>query len=262
MSKKKTRIAVLIGTAVIVFFVGLWFLQHERAAHFRRFQGAWEGALHVHWGRLMVVQRIVLKVSEENGGYHAVVDSVDLGLKNLPVARFNFGSRVVNFQLTNGVSFQGALDGGTMEIRGRLKWPGGKYSQPLALTLTNAPDRVPEPLKEADYAPRQGSDLQGLWAGTVPDEKPARLQLEIAEAADGSFRAELNNPERSSATGWPVTSLNYEEPRVKIVVQGVAAMFEGELDGSHTQMTGTWTQGKAFLMTFDRVSPKNEGKPK
>jgi hypothetical protein len=238
------------------------FVHYERAAHFRRFQGAWEGALHSHWGRLMVVQRIVLKVSEENGGYHAIVDSVDLGLKNLPVARFDFGSRSVNFQLTNGVSFQGALDGGTMEIRGRLKWPGGKYSQPLAFTRTNTPDRVPEPLKEAEYASRQGADLQGIWAGTVPDEKPARMELKIAEALDGSFRAVLNNLERSSATGWPVTSLNYEEPRVKIVIQGVAAMFEGELDGSHTRMAGTWTQGKAFPVTFDRVDPKNEGKLK
>ena len=239
MFKKQTRIAVFIGTALFVSLAAMLFVHYERAAHFRRLQGAWEGALHAHWGRLMVVQRIVLKFSEENCEYHAVVDSVDLGLKNLPVARFDFGSRAVNFQLTDGLSFQGALDGGTMEIRGRLKWPGGKYSQPLALARTNAPDRVPEPLKEAEYASRQGSDLQGLWAGTVPDEKPARMQLKIAETSDGSFRAELNNVERSPAPGWPVTSLNYEEPRVKIVVQGVAAMFEGELDGSHTRMSGT-----------------------
>ena len=260
MSQKKTRIALFIGTAVIVFFAGLWFLQHERTAHFRRLQGAWEGALHTHWGRLMIVQRIVLKVSKENGGYHAVVDSVDLGLKNLPLARFEVGSSLVSFQLTSGISFRGALDGGTMEIRGRWKWPGGNYSQPLALTRTNAPDRVPEPLTPAEYAPRPGSDLQGVWVGTVPDEKPAHLQLKIAEAADGSFRAEVNNVEQSPSTPWPATFLNYDEPRVKIVVQGVAAMFEGELNASHTRMTGTWTQGKAFPMTFDRVNAKNDAK--
>jgi len=260
MTKKKTRIAVFIGTACFVFLVALLFVHHERTAHFRRLQGAWEGALHFHWGRLMGVQRIVLKVSEENGRYCAAVDAVDLGLKNLPTAQFDFGSSLVNFKLTNGISFHGALDGQTMEIKGRWKWPGGDYSQPLALTRTNAPDQVPEPLQVAEYTPRPGSDLQGLWAGTLPDEKPVRLQLKIAEAADGTFRAELNNLEQSPMTCRPVTSLNYVPPHVRIVLQGVAALFEGELNGSHTQLAGTWTQGKPFPMTFDRVDSKDAGK--
>lgn len=262
MSKSKTRIAVVAGVAIVGLFAGLWFFQHQRAAHFHRLQGAWEGALHAHWGQLMVVQRIVLRVSGENGGYHAAVDSVDLGLKNLPVGRFDFGARLVSFQLTNGVSFRGALDDGTMEIRGRLTWPGGKYSQPLAFARTNAPDLVPESLTDTECVPRQGSDLQGTWTGTVPDETPARLQLKIAEAGDGSFRAELSNLDQSPATRWPITWLNYQNPRLKLAAQGVAAMFEGELDGSHTRMAGTWTQGKALPLIFDRVDPKDEQKPK
>ncbi len=261
MSKKKTRIVVFIGTVFFVLLAATWFVHHERATHFRRLQGAWEGALHFHWGRLMAVQRIVLKVSRENGSYRAAVDDVDLGLKNLPADRFDFGASLVNFELTNGVSFHGALDSATMEIKGRWKWPGGNYSQPLALTRTNTPDPVPEPLNETEYTPRQGSDLQGLWAGTLPDEKPVRLQLKITEAADGTFRAELNNIEQSPGAFWPVTSLNYAQPHVKMALQGVAASFEGELNDRCTQMAGTWIQGKSFPMTFDRVNSSNEEQP-
>jgi hypothetical protein len=261
MSKKKTRIAIFVGAAFFVFLSAVLIVRHERTAHFLRLQGAWEGALHFHWGQLMGVQRIVLKVSQENGRYRAAVDAVDLGVKNLPAAQFDFGSSVVNFRLTNGISFHGALDSETMEIKGRWKWPGGNYSQPLALTRTNAPDQVPEPLPEAEYTPRPGSDLQGLWAGTLIDEKPVRLQLKIAEVADGTFRAELHNLEQAPMTFKPVTSLNYEPPHVKLVLQGVAALFEGELNGSHTRMAGTWTQGRSFPMTFDRVNSQNEGKP-
>ena len=76
-------------------------------------------------------------------------------------------------------------------------------------------------------------------------------------------RCEVKNGrvKERSQTSWPVTSLNYEPPHVKVVLQGVAALFEGGLNSSHTQMTGTWTQVKSFPMTFDRVNLKNEGKP-
>jgi hypothetical protein len=32
------------------------------------------------------------------------------------------------------------------------------------------------------------------------------------------------------------------------------------LNASHTRMTGTWTQGKSFPTTFDRVNAKDDAK--
>jgi hypothetical protein len=256
MPKKKTRTAVFAGAAVLLLFGAAWLVvKHERTVHFQRLQGAWEGAMHFHWGRLMRTQRVVLHIFQDQGAYHAAVDEVDLGLKNLPVTQFDFGSRAVNFRLSSGVRYQGAWDGETMEIQGRWHWPGGNYAQPLALTRTNKPDAVQEPLTEAEYTPRPGSDLQGLWAGTWTLNKPLRLLLKIAEAPDGSFRAELNSIDEPPVIPIPITSLNYDWPHVQIGLQGIGARFEGSLNESHTRMAGVWTMAKATPITFDRVNP-------
>jgi hypothetical protein len=261
MPKTKTRTAVIAGVAVFLAFAAtLLVIKHERTVHFRRLEGAWEGSMHFHWGRFMRTQRVVLRISGQNGSYHATVDEVDLGVKNLPATQFDFGSKAVNFQLPNGFTYRGALDSDTMEIRGRWKWPGANYSQPLAFNPANPPDLVPEPLAEADYTPRAGSDLQGLWAGTLNTGKPLRLVLKIAEAADGAFRVELNSIDQPPVVPLPMTALNYQAPHVKIWFQGIGAEFDGELDENHSHITGTWTQAKAFAVTFNRTNLMDQAK--
>jgi hypothetical protein len=263
MPGKKIRTTVFAGVAALLALGAmLLILKHERTVHFERLQGAWEGAMHFHWGRFMRTQRVVLRISGQNGSYKAAIDEVDLGMKDLPAAQFDFGSKAVNFKLADGFTYRGTLDGDTMEIRGRWKWPGGNYSQPLAFTPTNSPDPVQEPLAEADYAPRAGSDLQGLWAGTLQTgtNKPLRLVLKIAEAADGASHAELNSIDQPPVVPIPMTFLNHQESHVQIRFQGIGAEFAGELDESHSHLTGTWTQAKVFAMTFDRVNPKDQEK--
>jgi hypothetical protein len=246
--------------ALLVLGVLLLVLRHERTVHFKRLQGAWEGAMHFHWGRFMRTQRVVLRISGQNGSYKASVDEVDLGMKDLSVAQFDFGSRAVSFKLADGFTYRGTLDSDTMEIRGRWNWPGGNYSQPLAFTPTNTPDSVQEPLAEADYTPRARSDLQGLWAGTLQTDnnKPLRLVLKIAGADDGTFRAELNSVDQPPVFPIPMTFLNHQESHVQIRFQGIGAEFTGELNESRSSMKGTWTQAKVFPMTFDRVNPKDQ----
>jgi hypothetical protein len=254
---------MLAGVAVLLALGAiLLVLRHERTVHFKRLQGAWEGAMHFHWGRFMRTQRVVLRISEQNDSYKASVDEVDLGMKDLSAAQFDFGSKSVNFKLADGFTYRGTLDSDTMEIRGRWKWPGGNYSQPLAFTPTNAPDPVQEPLAEADYTPRAGSDLQGLWVGTLQTDnnKPLRLVLKIAEAANGTFRTELNSIDQPPVVPIPMSFLNHQESHVQIRFQGIGAEFAGELDESHSHMTGTWTQAKVFAMTFNRVNPKDQEK--
>jgi hypothetical protein len=263
MPGKKIRITVFAGVAALLALGAmLLVLKHERTVHFERLQGAWEGAMHFHWGRFMRTQRVVLRISRQNGSYKAAIDEVDLGMKGLSAAQFDFGSKAVDFKLADGFTYRGMLDSDTMEIRGRWKWPGGNYSQPLAFTPTNSPDPVQEPLAEADYAPRAGSDLQGLWAGTLQTDnnKPLRLVLKIAEAANGTSHAELNSIDQPPVVPIPMTFLNHQESHVQIRFQGIGAEFVGELNESHSSMKGTWTQAKVFPMTFDRVNPKDQEK--
>ena len=260
MPKRKTQTALVAGVTVLLLLgLALVIVKHEHTVHLRRLQGAWEGALHFHGGARVRTQRIVLKVLNEHGLYHAVVDEVDLGLKDLPAAKFDAGRTLVAFALGSGFTYHGRLNGEATEIIGRWKWPGGGFSQPLTLSQTRTPDPVPEPLAQADYTRRPGSDLQGLWEGTLRiGTNSLRLRFKIAEPAQGTFRVELNSLDQPPIIPLPATTVNFEKPRVQILFQGIGALFDGQLDESGSEIAGNWAQARINPLTLTRVEPKTE----
>jgi len=260
MPTRKIRTGIFVCVAVLLA-AGLTtgVVKYEHIARLENVQGAWEGALHFHAGPLLRTQRVVLRIFKAGGAYHAAVDEIDIGMKNLPATRFGVGRSSVNFESDSRFSYQGKLNPEATEITGRWKWAGGRNSQPLGLTRTATPDKVQEPLAEADYAPRPGSDLQGFWTGTLKIGKTAlRLHLKIAESPDGTFRGELNSIDQPPIIPLPITTLAYRKPTVTFSLQGVGAMFNGDLNDAGSQIVGTWTQVGTVPLTFDRVNPKDE----
>ena len=255
--QKRKKILKVSVAVVLVIALTLAFLRHEHTVHLKNLEGTWEGAMHFHGGPFMRTQRILLRVFKENGSYHAVIDEIDLGIRNIPATQFDAGWTEVNFESGSAITFKGKLNRDGTEISGRWKWPGG-YSQPLALTRTATPDFVREPMVEADYTPRAGSDLQGLWKTTLKAGQSYRLYLKITQSADGKLRAELNSVDQPPVLPLPVTVLDYQKPKVKFSLQGIGVSFTGELDDSGSQIAGTWIQGKPVALTFERVNPKEE----
>ena len=260
MPKRKTRTAIIIGVAgVLVAGLTVAVVKYERIAHLERVQGTWEGAMHFHAGPLLRTQRVVLRIFKENGSYHAIFDEIDIGVKNLPATRFDIGRSSVDFDSDSGFSYQGRLSREATEITGRWTWAGAKRSQPLALTRTATPDKVQEPLVEADYTPRPGSDVQGFWKGTLKIGKTAlRLHLKIAEPTDGAFRGELNSIDQPPVVPLPITTVDYRKPSMKFAMQGVGVAFDGTLSNDGSQIVGTWTQVGTVPLTFDRINPREE----
>jgi hypothetical protein len=260
MPKKKTKTAIVVGAALLfVCGAALLLVKHERTVHLERVQGAWEGAMHFHGGPLLRTQRVVLRVFNENGSYHAAYDEIDTGRKNLPATQFDVGRTSVNFASGAGFSFRGIMDSDATKITGRWTWPGGRFSQPLTLTHTTAPDTVPEPLAEADYTPRAGSDLQGFWKGTLTIGKTSlRLHLKIEEPPDGSFRAELDSIDQPPVIPLATTTMEYHKPSLRFSFQGIGAAFDGQLNDGGSQIIGKWTQAGVTPLTFDRVNAKEE----
>lgn len=255
MPKTKATWAKLIASALVIMAAGVLVVAYERAAHLKRVRGAWEGALHFHVGSRLRTQRIVLHISEQNGKYQAVFDEIDLGRNHTRATRFQIGRRAVDFSLASGFHYRGSLNADATEITGRWRWPGTTYSQPLALERTTAPDPAPEPLAEADYAPRPDSDLQGLWQGTlVIGTNSLRLLLKIAEGPIGAFRAEVNSLDQRPVLPVPVTAMEYREPHLEFHVQGVGAVFNGVVNDNHSQITGQWAQVLTTPVTFVRAS--------
>ncbi len=260
MLKPRTRAAIFIGVAALfAAALALAVVRYVHVARLKRIEGAWEGAMHFHAGPRLRIQRIVLRIFKENGSYHAVFDEIDLGMRNLPAAKFHVGGSSMNFESDYDFSYQGKLNGAATEINGRWKWAGGSYSQPLSLKRTAAPDPAQEPLAEVDYTLRPGSDLQGFWKGTLKIGKAVlRLHLKIAEAPDGTFRGELNSIDQVPFIPVPLTTLECRKPIVKFSLQGIGAAFAGELSPDGSGISGTWMQATSVPLTLERVDPRAE----
>jgi hypothetical protein len=89
--------------------------------------------------------------------------------------------------------------------------------------------------------PRDSSDLQGYWKGslgTLP------LFFKICEETNGSFRAELDNVMQGSLN-QPV-SVVYNPPSVDLIVKTGSGMFHGTLNENKTMLQGAWIQGGGF----------------
>jgi hypothetical protein len=71
--------------------------------------------------------------------------------------------------------------------------------------------------------------------------RAVRVIVKIAEPASGTFRAELDN-ETGDWFGQPM-SVTYNQPELSLRVNSGAGMFQGTLNGDHTEMVGSWLQG-------------------
>lgn len=257
MPQQKRKIGTLAWAVLLAVGFVMALLWYEHGAHLRRVRGAWEGTMRYHVGQNTRKQRIVMRVTKEtNGLYRAVLDQIDLGITNIPATRFTAGWSSVVFESSSNFVFRGTLNAGATEITGRWSWPGGKRSQPLTFIRTQTPDVVQGPLALADFTPRTGSDLQGLWQGTLKiGSMSLRLNFKIAESADGKFHGELNSIDQPPIIPVPATVVDYSKPRVRISFQGIGGVFDGTLNDSGTAIDGKWTQGRSSPLTLARIDP-------
>jgi hypothetical protein len=254
-NRKKVIVACAAVLLTLATALG-WYLH---VAHLQRVQGVWEGTLRFHVGQVMRKQRIVLRILRENGACRAVLDQVDLGRKDIPTTALSAGWSSVTFESQSNFVFRGRLNSEGTEITGRWNWVGGRRSQPLTFTRTTAPDVIPEPLAPADYAQRPGSDLQGLWGGTLMiGTNSLRLRFKVAESAAGRFRCELNSVDQPPVLPIPATSVDYHRPGVTLAFPGIGAIFDGSFDENMTTISGKWTQVFTSPLTLTRINPKTE----
>jgi len=249
-TKTKTAVAVAV---VAVLGTGTTLLT-AKALHASRvarlnvlhdIQGVWEGNIATGGAGIdrgeSFRNRMILKITRSNGDYAAAADFIDLGRTDLPVAvDYAYPSLrlIVNPQVI--------MDGKVNADATRLGFRG------FALLRTNLPDMVPGELAQDAFAPRAGSDLQGYWKGTIgvqPDPLP--LNWRIAGRADGTFRAELDNPNQG-ALGQPATVI-YRRPTVQLILTSRNGMFQGEINGENTEINGSWIQaGQATPASLTR----------
>ncbi len=212
-------------------------------------QGNWEGTLTAQQTKL----RLVLKIFKTNDTYRAVLDSIDQGAKDIPVARLSVRKDSIYAELPAlDAGYQASLSADGTEMSG--KWKQLKRSFPLKLKKTTEADRVAEPLTADEYAPRPDSDLQGVWEGALKvGNVELRLNLRIAEPTPGTFQAQMDSVDQG-VRNLPITSLTYSKPAIRFEMTAINGAFEGSLNNRDDQMTGTWTQmGNKLPLTFQRA---------
>jgi hypothetical protein len=261
MASSKMKIAA-VGTGAVILATGVVLLGIKtvhwvRAAHAPDIQGAWAGIFEAGQQKWPMMY----KISRENGSYHAVEVNIYQGAREMPVSRLVYDYPSVRIeQKAIGFTYEATLNPKTMEMSGT--WKQGKGSGPFAMKLNALPDAFPEPLAESDYAPRKDSDLQGYWQGTLkPGNTTIRVEMKIAERADGTFRVAGDSPEQG-ARDIEATAVTYHRPTVKIEFGGIGGAFEGTVDASDRTVTGNWMQGgKPLPLTLERAKPETAAVP-
>ena len=256
MASSKLKIAA-VGTGVVILAIGAAFLGVKtvhwvRAAHAPDIQGAWAGIFEAGQQKWP----IMYKISRENGSYHAVEVNIYQGAREMPVSRLVYDYPSVRIeQKAIGFTYEATLNPKTMEMSGT--WKQGKGSGPFIMKLNALADKFPEPMTESDYAPRKDSDVQGYWKGTLKVEKTTlRVDLKIAERADGTFRVTGDSPDQGGSD-IEATAVTYHRPTLKVEFGGISGNFEGAVDESDRVITGNLvSNGHPLPLTLERAKPE------
>lgn len=216
-------------------------------------QGAWEGK-----GGESPNSPILLRIASVNGAYQANLADLGWGTQrqfNTFTYRYPY---VHSGPVESDGSFVGIVDpsGETISIK--------RYDQTDTITIrrTTHPTPFPEPLTDAEFTPRAGSDLQGFWAGTVDTGNTTfHIQIKIAEASNGTYRADLYAPTSPESEGRFPATVNYDGTTIKLMPMAGVGMFEGRLRNSGKEMDGDWIKGDLHLRTTLTQANYSEYKP-
>ena len=155
--------------------------------------------------------------------------------------KFSYRHGSIHAEVTEAqIAFDGTVNAAGTVISGAYK--EGKYSARLNFARTDNPPAFPEPLSDADFAPRADSVLQGYWKGAIrTDTGPLAVAVKISEPSTGTFRADFHCPP-GDANRQPA-SVEYDGGVVKVITMAGYGMFQGSLRNGNTELAGDWIQG-------------------
>ena len=256
MAWTKAKTAIVASAAAVVG-IGATVVVVHTVSPSPDIQGTWEGGVPLGGSGVDAGEspktRFVMRIVKVNGNYQVSGDDIDRGYKDVPVSNFSFHHRRIHGEIAGTPdSFDGTVNLAGTKISG--KWKEGTDSGPLVFEQTTNPPPFPDPLTDAEFAARSGSDLQGLWNGVIKTDKNGlQIVVKIAEASDGSFRADFYCPPQGG--GRQPTSVSYDGTIVKIMPMAGYGMFEGELRNGGGEMAGNWIQnGRKTPTTFARAN--------
>jgi hypothetical protein len=113
----------------------------------------------------------------------------------------------------------------------------------------------------AQASPAQDSaGIAGDWNGTLEVlGQKLRLVLRIKKNADGKLTGTLDSLDQG-ANDIPIAHVDQAGADVKLELSGIAADYQGKLDGTGTEISGAWKQnGGTLPVVFNRAIDKTYG---
>jgi RNA polymerase sigma factor (sigma-70 family) len=203
-------------------------------------QGAWEGVFKVGSVNL----RLDLRIAEPTAGtFRAQLDSVDQGVRNLPVTTLTYHRPVIRFEMSSisGV-FEGSLDGRGDQMTGTWTQLSAKYPLTFQLVKENTQTAADA---QKDYGQGASYEVEGHWKGALNVKQVVlHIVFHIASMPDGSYSATMDSPDQG-ASGIPATTVQFTYPNIRMEWNGFGGVFTGKLENG--KLSGTWHRGNVAL---------------
>lgn len=213
-----------------------------------------------YWMSELAVQGITLKLGVDitkspAGVYTATFDSLDQGARDIPVPQVTYTDGTLHLGLPGlGASFDGKTSGQGKQIAGT--WKQLNFTAPLVWQRATKPKVVDSAESNLAFARRPGSDIQGIWKGTLV-VGPARLRLlfKIAESPGSKFTGVLDSVDQG-ARNIPLSAVSFTKPTLNIEVKQIGGTYDGKLKEDGTEIIGEWEQlGHTTPLTLTRAEP-------
>ncbi len=99
-------------------------------------------------------------------------------------------------------------------------------------------------------------DVTGNWQGTIspPQGSPLPLVLQVTRDAGQALKAKLYSIDQGPEA-IRVDSITVHDSTVKFVIGMIQGSYEGKLSPGGNSIAGTWTQGSALALNFQKATP-------
>jgi len=212
--------------------------------------GDWAGTLRPGNAEM----RLILHVKSADGKMSATLDSMDQGVKGIPVDSITCTDNAVAFDMNQiGGHYEGKFDPEKKKIAGT--WTQAGQSFPLDLE-----PYVSKPKPVHTGPPAKPSDIDGSWQGKIDvGGQTLRVIFNIKTDEDGELTATVDSLDQN-IYGFPVTSVKREGSKVTMDIKALGAVYNGTVNDAKDKMEGVFFQYQEFPLTLERKKPADKPK--
>jgi hypothetical protein len=244
----------------IYLLLGFAALLCAAPARAQNVEGDWQGTLQLYGSSF----RLNLHISaDDKGGLTGTLDSPDMGAGSMEISSVKLKKSSFKFELPsyNGL-FEGRVSDEGASIIGT--WYQGETTIPMTFKRQGGPPAAVKSAAPAQAAAPPALGMGGIWLGTIQANGGVKLRLLLEVESDSSETLSVKMVSMDQALNEiPVSNAFLHDSIFHFEVPRSAIMYDGMMNPSKVEITGTFSQGgRTQALTFKRSArPQNPTKP-